>query len=237
MQLSKLENIVYEKLRENNIYAFRVRDLNLIFSTNRSKAYNIIKALKRKGAIIKVGKGFFAFKDSDEFIIGSIINSPSYISFWTSLNYYGFSDQNPKKIFLATTKQSKEIKRFKYITLSKKRFFGYIKIGEVVIADKEKAIIDSLFLPKYSGGIREIMISIKNSIGGVSIDKLIDYAFKMKSKAVLRRLGYILEELGIKGRIIEKMNKNIGKGYEILDPNLKKKNNLNKKWLLDINIQ
>jgi predicted transcriptional regulator of viral defense system len=28
----------------------------------------------------------------------------------------------------------------------------------------------------------------------------------------------------------------IGKGYELLDPSLKKRNNLNKKWLLDVNI-
>ena len=57
----------------------------------------------------------------------------------------------------------------------------------------------------------------------------------MQSKSVLRRLGYILEILGYK-KHLNSINKKIGKGYELLDPGLKRKNNLNKKWLLDVNI-
>ena len=69
----------------------------------------------------------------------------------------------------------------------------------------------------------------------MEIKKLIEYALKVRSKAVLRRLGFILEELRYKENAIEKIGKKIGKGYELLDPNLRRKNNLNKKWLLDIN--
>ena len=174
------------------------------------------------------------FKDANEMAVASEINSPSYISFWSALNYYGFSDQMPKKIFLATTKYKKEVQGFKYITISKKRFFGYMKINDITIAEKEKAVIDSLLLPKYSGGMKEVMKSIKNYLDEIDMKKLMDYAFKMNSKSVLRRLGYILEKN-------KKNTKNIitkiGKGYELFDPNLKKKNNLNKKWLLDINVE
>ena len=119
--------------------------------------------------------------------------------------------------------------------IRRKRFFGYYRIGEIIIAEKEKAIIDSLLLPKYSGGIKEITKCIKNSSEEINIKKLIDYAEKMQSKSVLRRLGYILETGGKKGGL-NNINKKIGRGYELFDPNLKKRNNLNKKWLLDVNI-
>ena len=66
-------------------------------------------------------------------------------------------------------------------------------------------------------------------------DKLIDYAVKVESKAVLRRLGFILELIGSKSPILKKIAKRIGKGYELFDPSLKKRNHLNKRWLLDIN--
>jgi len=235
MQLSKLENLFYEKLKGNNILIFRIKDVCLLLKINKTKAYNLVKSLKRKDIIKKIGNGFLAFKESNELSIATELNSPSYISFWSALNYYGFSDQMPKKIFLASTKYSREIKGFKYVTISKSKFFGYVKIGEITIAEKEKAIIDSLLFPKYSGGIREIIKCIKAALKEMEIKKLIEYALKVRSKAVLRRLGFILEELRYKENAIEKIGKKIGKGYELLDPNLRRKNNLNKKWLLDIN--
>lgn len=246
MQLSKLESYAYDKLRKNNLFLFKVKDLRLLLEINKTKAYNLIKALKKKGAIEKIGKAFFAFKDANDFVIALCINHPSYISFWSALNYYGLSDQMPKKIFLATTKYSKEIKNFKYITLSKKRFFGYTAIGDITIAEKEKAIIDSLLFPKYAGGIKEIIKCIKADLNNLDVKKLLNHATKIESKAVLRRLGFILENLKnankekskkIKRHIIEKIRKKIGKGYELLDPNLKRTNNFNKKWLLDINLE
>lgn len=272
MQLSKLENNAYETIRKNAFSVFKINDLCLLMNIKKTKAYNIIKSLKKKNAIKKIGKGFFALEDSEDFIIGTSINYPSYISFWSALNYYGFSDQNPKKIFIATSKYSKDIGNFKYITLSKKRFFGYVrngvktapfrvlhfgtsknpnkprtkmgdttqgffdvKIGQITIAEKEKAIIDSLLFPKYAGGIKEITKCLKNSLNEINIDKLIDYAIKVKSKAILRRMGFILENLT--GKKLERLRKKIGKGYELLDPSLKRKNNLNHRWLLDINAQ
>jgi len=234
MQLGKLENSAYDSLRKNRFDVFRIRDLCLLLSIKKIKAYNIIKSLKKKGAILKIKNGLFSFKDVDEFIIATSVHNPSYISFWSALNYYGFTENMPKKIFLATTKYSKEINNFKYITLSKKRFFGYIKTGNLVIADKEKAIADSLLLPKYAGGIKEVIKSMKNALNHIDIKKLILYSEKMQSKSVLRRLGYILEIIDRKS-CLEVIHKKIGRGYELFDPSLERKNNLNSKWLLDIN--
>ncbi len=234
LQLSKLEEKAYRKLKENNMPIFRAKDLSLIIGINMEKTYNLIKSLKKKQAIKKTGKRFFSLKDTDEFIIATAINPPSYISFLTALNYYGFSDNTPSQIFLVTTKYSKKINNLKYVSFSKKRFFGYHSIGEIVIAEKEKAIIDSLLLPKYSGGIKEIMNCLEASIKTIDKNKLINYAVQMQSKAVLRRLGFMLEKIGYKKNL--KLLKKIGKGYELLDPGLKRKNNLNKTWLLDANI-
>ncbi len=233
MNLSKLENKVYLELKRNKLDVFRIKDIVILFKVNKTKAYNIIKSLKKKRAIWKAGKGFFALHDADEFLIALSINYPSYISFWTALNYYGLSDNTPKKIFLATTKYSKEIGNFKFVKLSKAKFFGYIKIGNLTIAEKEKAIVDSLLFPKYAGGIKEITKCIEAGKKTLDIKKLIFFAEKAGSIAVLRRLGFILETLGIKG--YQKI-KDIGRGYELLDPSLKRKNNLNKRWLLDVNI-
>jgi len=234
MQLSKLENEAYEEIEKSKLIVFSVSDLCLLLRIDKTKAYNLLKAFKKKKIIKSIGKRKFTLSGKNEFEIASELNFPSYISFWSALNYYGFSDNNPRKIFIATTKYSKDIDDFKYATLSKERFFGYISIGKITIAEKEKAIIDSLLFPKYSGGIREIKKSLKNALNEIDLKKTMNYALKTKSRAVVRRLGYLLDSLGVKD--LEKLEKNIGKGFELLDPSLEKKNNLNKRWMLDINI-
>jgi predicted transcriptional regulator of viral defense system len=234
MNLSKLENKAYEKIKESGLTVFNISDISLLLEIKKQKAYNLIKSLKKKKIINSINNGKFVLSETNEFEIASSINFPSYISFWSALNYYGFSDNTPKKIFIVTTKYSKEKNNFKFITLSKKRFFGYTSIGKITLAEKEKAIIDSLLMPKYAGGIKEIKISLEKALKEIDIKKLIDYAIKINSKAVVRRLGFLLDQLNIK--YPKKIEKLIGKGYELLDPSLKKRNNLNKKWLLDVNI-
>lgn len=234
LQLSRLESEAYKTLKSNNLRLFKIKDLCILLKMKEIKAYNLIKSLKKKGVIRKFG-GFFVIKDTDELVIGTRLVYPSYISFWSALNYYGFSDNNPRKIFIASTTYSKEINNFKYVKFSSRKFFGYALIGEIVIAEKEKAIIDSLLFPKYSGGIKEIEKCIKAALPLLDMRKLLDYAFQIKSKAVLRRLGFILEILNYDKNYLEKIKKKIGKGYELLDPSQKRQNNLNSKWLLDVN--
>ena len=235
MQLSKLEDLAYQMLKKNDLSIFKYKDIKLLLNIDKIKAYNLVKALKKKGVIKKAGKRFLALSEANDFLVGININFPSYISFWSALNFYGFSDQMPKLIFLAGVKRSCQINNFKYVTLSKKRFFGYTMVHGITIAEKEKAIIDSLFLPKYAGGIKEIMKCIKYALNEIDINKLVNFALKMNSRSILRRLGFILEELKFRGKLLTKLRRNIGKGYELLDPNLKRKNNFNKRWLLDVN--
>ena len=234
MQLSKLESKAYEILKRNGMVIFKAKDLVLLLGIKKEKAYNLIKALKMKKAIRAIKAGLYAIEGTNELIIGSYLNWPSYLSFWSALSYYGYSDQLPKTIFYATTKYRKKTDNYKYVVISKKRFFGYTKIGNIIIAEKEKAIIDSLLFPKYAGGIKELIVCIEKSINELNKEKLLNYAVRIKSKAVLRRLGFILEFIGCNS-ILKKIRRNIGKGYELLDPSLNKRNNLNKKWLLDIN--
>ncbi len=233
MQLSKTEHEAYSLLRKNGFVTFRSRDLCLLLGITKTKAYNLIKALKKKNAVNTTKGGLFTFKDSNELEVATAIHYPSYISFWSALNYYGWSDQTPRKVFIATSTYIKDINSLKYVTVSKKRFFGYIKLGNITIAEKEKALIDSLLFPKYGGGMHEIYGCLSTAFDELDKEKLITYALKSESKVVLRRLGYLLTQL--KYTSLNGLKDKLGKGYERLDPSLPRKNNINQQWLLDIN--
>lgn len=235
MQISKTENLAIETLKKNKLEIFKLNDLALLLEFDKTKTYNLIKALKKKKIIEAVSSGIYCLEDANDFDIGIYFNSPSYVSFLSALNYYGFSDNNPKKITFVSTKYKKH-KKFEFICLSKKRFFGYKKEGDIVIGEIEKVFVDSLLFPKYSGGIKEISRLLIGNLDKLNMNKLIDYSLRVESKMVLRRLGFILgENLDKKNK--EKLFKKIGKGVGFLDPNIKTRRNLNKEWLLYTNLE
>jgi len=104
MQLSKNEDLAYSTLRKAGLEVFRIKDLVLLLNINKTKAYNLIKALKKKNAIEVLSSGTYLFKDIDEFVAGAYFNWPSYVSFLSALNYYGFNDNLPIKITFVSTK-------------------------------------------------------------------------------------------------------------------------------------
>ncbi len=242
MQLSKLEHRAYEEFRSHNLAVFTPKEAQLLLRLTPTQTYNLLKALKRKQAIQKIGKKRYALAGTDEFRIATALHFPSYISFWSALSYYGFTDQLPRRIFLASSRYSQSIGPYTYVTLSRKRFFGYQLLGNITIAEKEKAMLDSLLLPKYAGGIKEIWKSFVAAQSKLEVQKLIKYAMKMESKILLRRLGFFLERLGTNSKMgltrkkLAALQKNIGRGYEKLDPSLHRKNKFNKQWLLDVNV-
>ncbi len=243
--VSKREMELIERLEESSISLFTIREISILLKCTRSKAYNIVKNLNKKRLVQKIGNGkyllSFLSKTADILEVAPKIIWPSYISFWTALSYYKFTEQLPLTIYLCTTKSRKtfnfENSRIEFIKLSPKRFFGYTKAGKMIIAEKEKALLDSLLFTRYAGGIGEVFKCLSTGWNELDKSTIVDYALKFNNKTLLRRLGYLIEygELRIEKELISKLQKNIGKGYALLEPYLTKKGRLNKRWGLIIN--
>jgi len=119
-----------------------------------------------------------------------------------------------------------------FVKFKKFRFFGFkretLEGKFVFVAEVEKAILDSLYLPKYCS-ISETFFALKNA--KLDLKRLFRYSKEMKSLAVIKRLGYLLEISGIDSSEIKTSFKN----YSLLNPNLPKKGEKNEKWKLIIN--
>jgi predicted transcriptional regulator of viral defense system len=108
----------------------------------------------------------------------------------------------------------------------------------VFISDKEKTIADCLDHPEYCGDITEAAKALWNARKDIDFKKLIDYAVKMNNRAILKRLGYLIQKLKIKiPQDIEiEIKNNISKGYAVLNTAKEKKGKHDSKWMLLINI-
>jgi predicted transcriptional regulator of viral defense system len=141
---------------------------------------------------------------SNPLFIASHLVAPAYVSYWSALHYYGFTEQVPLITFVATTKKKRPVSfrdfRFRFARIKPDKFFGYRRemLGDlpVVVADEAKAIVDSLDLPQYAGGIAEVAKALRAALETVEVPTLVGYANRMGDKSLGSRLGYLLETLG-----------------------------------------
>jgi len=149
--MSSLDNL--NKLYKNNISLLTTLDIENLLQIKSSRTLeDLIKRLIQENVLTSVerGKYYVTSKQPSNFEIANFLYSPSYISFETALNYYGLLSQFPLEITSATLgkKAEKEVNNqlYTYSKIDVKLFTGYYKESNYLIATKEKALFDEIYL-------------------------------------------------------------------------------------------
>ncbi|RJS70345.1 hypothetical protein CW696_05945 [ANME-2 cluster archaeon] len=248
--LSKMESYLLSYLTENRKNIFALSDVVTVLDCTYENAKVIVERLAKKKWIVRIIKGRYLIAPltagvkgeytEHEFIIATLFE-PCYIAYWTALNYYGFTEQVPNKIFVVARKRLKDKEilgmKFKFVHISEKKFFGFNEIlisnVRVKISDKEKTIVDCLDKPRYCGGIEEITKAAFFAKDEIDLGKLTDYVTEMGNNAAIKRLGFILDLLGMDSK---NLDGKISNSYSILDPTKRKKGKYDPKWKLLLNV-
>src|SRR3972149_2609920 len=254
--LTRNESLLLSSLSEKGKTIFKIRDvateLKCSYKYAKVLANNLTKKkwviVLRRGVylIVPLSAGVRSHYTEHEFVIASYLVSPYYIAYWSALNFYGFTEQTPFTVFVATTRRPKtrEVLNIKYnfVTLSKRKFFGFepiaVSTNKVNISDREKTLADALDHSEYCGGIPEVAKSVWNAKEKVSMEKIISYAERMGNTAIVKRLGYLVESLkmNVDSEILSKMRGMISQGMSALDPTRPKKGTYTTRWNLLVNI-
>lgn len=217
--------------------AFAVKALKI----DAQRATSVLSSLAKRGWLSRIRRGLYvrvplqsttpdALPEEPRLIAQEIFH-PCYIAGWSAAMHWGLTEQMFNDIFIATTKKvhqrELDIKGIKFVikTISAKKFFGTKLIWagrtKIEISDAAKTIIDCLNDPAMAGGIRMTYDFLKNYLHSKekNIDLLLDYAKKIHSSTVYKRLGYLLE-LGFpeEKKLLTMCKKKIKKGYSQLDP-------------------
>jgi predicted transcriptional regulator of viral defense system len=170
-----------------------------------------------------------------------------YISHASAFEMYQMVTQPHMDVYVTTTKQIKERTsvqgtEFHFVTCKKGDFFGFkkhwIDKTEVVfVSDLERTIIDGLKIPEYCGGIPEIARGLWMKRSEINLDRLLEYAERIDSGIVYRRLGYLLEVYKIgSNQIIERLQEKLTDAYQLLDPTQINEGKYYSRWKLRLNI-
>jgi len=217
-----------------------------MFDLDQRQAYRLIARLRDKGLVDKVEKGKYLLLGlepervlSNPLFIASHLVAPAYVSYWSALHFYGFTEQVPLTIFVAATKKKRPVSfrnfRFRFATIKTAKFFGYRRglMGDlpVVVADEAKAIVDSLDLPDYAGGVAEVAGTLQAALDTVDVETLIEYANRIGDNSLGSRLGYLLEAFG---RSVEGLVHSIGPVR--LDPSRPRVGRIDTRWWVVVNV-
>lgn len=249
--LGKMGSKLLSNLSVEKKEIFNIRDAEKASELKGSRLRKLLYSLAKnrwieriergRYLILSLDAGLHARYGTDPYSIARKLVTPYYVGFFSALNYYGITEQVSGTTFIVTIKRKRQLRfhaqDYCFVTLPEKRFFGMVEewIGQFrfSISDKEKTIIDCLFMPKYSGGITEVVKAFRRK---VDYERLHKYALKMDDLATIKRLGYILDILKIKTSITEKLLKKVGGGYCLLDTGGPKTGSKNKKWCVIENI-
>ncbi len=184
------------------------------------------------------------------FVLATRLVQPATIAYWSALHHYGLTEQIPQTVFVATTQKKGEVEiadlglHFKFVTLSSAKMFGletiWIDGQPVPITDLPKTLVDCLDHPEWCGGIVEATKGIWYGLneGRVTTEQLTDYADRLGNRAVFKRLGYLVESLGLAldPETPADWQARMSAGYALLDPSMSAMGSRDNRWQLVINV-
>ena len=231
----------------------------LFASTAENTVLKLLSNMTKRGLLMRLKKGLYyiipyeqdaaSFMPEWHLIAEHLVkNSEHYIGYYSALQVHNLITQPSLKEQIVVSRQIRpstiKIKKvpFQFIYHNEKHFFGTKKIWidsfhKILCSDLEKTFIDCLFKPDYAGGIVEIAQAIYISRDNIKYEKLLEYAEKFNSQAVIKRLGFLLEILELETRTINKLQKAKTASYVVLDTELPKSGKMISRWSIQQNLE
>lgn len=233
---------IYRRLAETRTQAFDDSEFARLFRLKRPQAYRVLHRLASAGVLKRLANGRYVFAAlgtasvlGQPLFLGTRLAEPSYVSFWSALHFYGWTEQAPRLVFVANTRlslrRSVDAYTFRLVKLPPGRFFGYTLARdrdlEFPIAEPEKAFVDSLYLPGHAGGMEIVASALGEAIESLELDRLQVYAARMRVRSLASRLGHLLSRSGVESPTLRPYASTV---FVKLDPRRPRRGRYDRRW-------
>lgn len=236
-------------LADQGLRIFSIKDAKEAALFIKMRASYVPEALTRlyqQGWINRIKRGVYAMSafghPPHDFAIAMALVTPCAISHWTAMHYHHITEQTPRTIF-ATTPLGSSIPRvkkhiFQFVRTKKENYFGTVTVWidsmKVQVTDLERTLLDGLIFPQYCGGFSEVLTGFQTAEKRIRIKLILEYAMKL-GVAPAKRLGFILESLGVNEKHLQGLLELPSKTYFKLNPQGPARGKYNTKWKIRIN--
>jgi predicted transcriptional regulator of viral defense system len=230
------------------------------WDTDRSETQRLLAHLTAQGWLVRVTRGIYATVPLDAsqpdrwllepWVVATKVFAPCYIGGWSACEHWALTEQLFRSVVVVTAatnlrERHAEIQGTEYVlkTVSAEKLFGtrvvWLSEQRVLVSDPSRTLIDVLDDPALGGGI----VQVANVLAPYFAEPLRDdlllltYAQQLGNKTVYKRLGYLIERLGIDAPdLLPACHERMSSGYSLLDPSAPQKGVRRRRWNLQINV-
>jgi predicted transcriptional regulator of viral defense system len=159
------------------------------------------------------------------FAVAAALVQPSAISHWSALAHHGFTTQMPKMVQVSipgkvVTPEMRHGQVYcprgravwqalgvevELIHIQPRQFFGHLQVWvsswhQVAITDPERTVLDLIARPEIFGGMQAAIDILEDVLPRINVQTLVKYGLDYKVGATIKRLGWILGQLGVPGQ-------------------------------------
>jgi len=175
--------------------------------------------------------------------------APCYIGGWTAVEHWGMTEQIFRSTFVVSARsvRSKELRvgatDFRVVRVPRSRLLGTVTVwrgtARVPVSDPERTIVDGLIDPTWVGGIRHLVDVLVAYRERPSRDfrKVARALEGLGRGAAFKRIGFLAERLWPDANeLVALALEHRSSGVIKLDPSVKGRGRLNKRWGLWMNV-
>jgi predicted transcriptional regulator of viral defense system len=237
---------------------FTVRDAAELWGLPTERAGRLLRSLEAGGWLARPRRGLYvpvpleAAKSGDwhedPWVIAAKLFPHGYIGGWSACENWELTDQvfrvvlvySPRRI--ASRELSLDVGGIEVRKTTSERLFGLRSIwrgtSRVTVSDPSRTLIDVLDEPANGGGIRHVAEIVDAYFRSEHRDDkaLVAYGDRFGNRAVFKRLGYVVEALGLDAAdLVAASAARVSRGISALDPGIPARGPIRTKWNLRIN--
>jgi predicted transcriptional regulator of viral defense system len=239
----------------------RTGELTNILGISKKQEWELLSRMARTRLIIRLTRGVYLVPSrvppggkygADQYLVleklMEVLNGQYQVSGPNAFNFYGFSDQVPNRVYVYNNRIYGERRignlQFSFIKTSDSRLGGTSAFktetgSKAIMASKTRTLLDAVY--DWSR-FNTIPRAYRWIAGGLKKDEslaedLIRMAIKYGNQGTNRRLGYLLETLGVDRKLLDKLKRKLRSSRSLFPwvPGGPATGSVNRDWGLIIN--
>lgn len=239
----------------------RTGELTNILGISKKQEWELLSRMARTGLIIRLTRGVYLIPSrvppggkygADQYLVleklMEVLKGKYQVSGPNAFNFYGFSDQVPNRVYVYNNRIYGERRignlQFSFIKTSDSRLGGTIVFktetgSKAIMASRTRTLLDAVYdwsrfntIPRAYRWIAEGLKKDESLA-----EDLIRMAIKYGNQGTNRRLGYLLETLGVDRKLLDKLKRKLRSSKSLFSwvPGSPATGSVNKDWGLIIN--